>query len=63
MTQILYSKILLNKVIDMGYFVTGKILVVYVNSHAHATIAYNIYVDPSSPLEGERRSVKRFYEC
>ena len=41
--------ILLDKVIDMRPFETGRIPIDYVNSRAYATIAYNIYVNPSLP--------------
>jgi len=50
--------ILLDKVIDMRPFKTGKIPIDYANSRAYATIAYNIYVNPSLPPEN-REEVRK----
>ena len=50
--------ILLDKVIDMRPFKMGGIPIDYVNSLAYATIAYNIYVNPSLPPE-KREEVRK----
>ena len=50
--------ILLEEVIDMRPLKMGGIPIDYVNSLAYATIAYNIYVNPSLPPE-KRKEVRK----